>query len=444
MASKDEEELQGVMSSDDEPVAAKTNDGGSDQKNVDSEDEPLICGISKDASMPGEPDNQVAVKGKSATSSSRRRPGRRKEQKQILQTSTNGTPKSSGPRSIGRAPKRKRVPFRSRISRRIRGPGTAQAPFETAAFSNRGARKKAKGPRATSAGTVGDSRKPARETEELNLLEGENTPLPNSVVSDNIEDKKHQLHLPNGPAARAGTMTFQSNAYKNGTPEDKYVGDMKGTLEIADRHGKILSDVIDAASSPHEEFQVERILASRTGVNGRTEYLINWHGYGEESNSWEPEENISVDLIDEYKRTGNYSSHMMNGHVEEDEGNGMLHSESSLHPVANEYYDSSAYSSTSSHLLNKAKSYFLGLGGILTKLAEVKDGKESVGNIKSLQWATMTTNVQEVTIRTLSKENQEVSSMLNIPTIIMNGLVKVEGGVLRKRKRARTSTKRDT
>lgn len=50
-----------------------------------------------------------------------------------------------------------------------------------------------------------------------------------------------------------------------------------------------------------EDFDVERIIGHRLGSDGRSEYLIRWSGYGQESDSWEPEENIhQKSLIDDY------------------------------------------------------------------------------------------------------------------------------------------------
>jgi hypothetical protein len=42
-----------------------------------------------------------------------------------------------------------------------------------------------------------------------------------------------------------------------------------------------------------EEYLVEDVLKGRKLKNGKLEYLIRWKGYGEEYDSWKPEENLN-------------------------------------------------------------------------------------------------------------------------------------------------------
>jgi hypothetical protein len=56
----------------------------------------------------------------------------------------------------------------------------------------------------------------------------------------------------------------------------------------------------------HQYYKVERILSHRTRTSGRKtihEYLIKWLGYDDTHNSWEPEKNITTDLLDDYHGT---------------------------------------------------------------------------------------------------------------------------------------------
>lgn len=56
-----------------------------------------------------------------------------------------------------------------------------------------------------------------------------------------------------------------------------------------------------------EVFKAEKVLAHRVGHGKVTEYLVRWHGRDPATNRpwhdrWEPEENVSDDLIDTYRK----------------------------------------------------------------------------------------------------------------------------------------------
>jgi chromo domain-containing protein 1 len=50
-----------------------------------------------------------------------------------------------------------------------------------------------------------------------------------------------------------------------------------------------------------EEFEVEAVLAEKT-KNGKKLYLLSWAGYPEEKSTWEPEKNISKEILQQWKQ----------------------------------------------------------------------------------------------------------------------------------------------
>uniref|UniRef100_A0A8C9XCZ4 Chromobox 1 n=1 Tax=Sander lucioperca TaxID=283035 RepID=A0A8C9XCZ4_SANLU len=48
-----------------------------------------------------------------------------------------------------------------------------------------------------------------------------------------------------------------------------------------------------------EEYVVEKVLDCRV-VKGRVEFLLKWKGFSDKDNTWEPQDNLDLDLITEY------------------------------------------------------------------------------------------------------------------------------------------------
>ena len=50
-------------------------------------------------------------------------------------------------------------------------------------------------------------------------------------------------------------------------------------------------------------YEVQDLVDVRAAKGGRREFLVQWVGYGPEHNTWEPEANVSKDLISDFNKT---------------------------------------------------------------------------------------------------------------------------------------------
>ena len=61
-------------------------------------------------------------------------------------------------------------------------------------------------------------------------------------------------------------------------------------------------DPVPMEEDQEEEYVVEKIIDKRIGRNGKAEYLLKWKGYGDEDNTWEPQDNLDCeDLMKDFE-----------------------------------------------------------------------------------------------------------------------------------------------
>lgn len=64
-------------------------------------------------------------------------------------------------------------------------------------------------------------------------------------------------------------------------------------LEPAKGDTPIITDIDIQPENDEVEYEVEKIVDTRTTTSGQQEYLVKWEGYPESENTWEPTENLN-------------------------------------------------------------------------------------------------------------------------------------------------------
>jgi len=111
--------------------------------------------------------------------------------------------------------------------------------------------------------------------------------------------------------------------------------DWRYPISEMDNHRKPSSTTEDE----QKEWVVEKVLRSRKRTDGTTEYLIKWDGWDDNDNTWEPEENLTEELVVNFKNQEKEKKMLKRTHKrrrvtfdgnetsrsDEDEGEGLEH-----------------------------------------------------------------------------------------------------------------------
>ena len=123
-----------------------------------------------------------------------------------------------------------------------------------------------------------------------------------SNENDSNESKYQKTEEPKPKKKLLGPKSKRKNtSNENDSDEFKY--------QVTDQTNDTLSNDLeefDNEIQPEDEYSVEKILDKRFGLNGIVEYLIQWEGFSQEDNTWEPKDNLFCnDLIGEFEETFN-------------------------------------------------------------------------------------------------------------------------------------------
>ncbi|KIW99342.1 uncharacterized protein Z518_11417 [Rhinocladiella mackenziei CBS 650.93] len=91
--------------------------------------------------------------------------------------------------------------------------------------------------------------------------------------------------------------------YRLELPKDMRIHNVfhKALLEPAPKNAKLVKTLPLDEELASEEYDVEKILKRRV-MRGTPQYLIKWLGYDDCENSWEPEANLSEELLRELRQ----------------------------------------------------------------------------------------------------------------------------------------------
>ena len=100
-----------------------------------------------------------------------------------------------------------------------------------------------------------------------------------------------------------GPVTFKLKLPAQWRIHDTFHRSHLSPFKETDVHGPNYTDPPPDILNGEEEWEVESILSHR-GTGTRRRFLIKWKGYGDNNNTWEPEENLkhARTMLKQYKK----------------------------------------------------------------------------------------------------------------------------------------------